>query len=165
MTKAATSRIEMVVRNFRLYLKHRRPWATWLIAAALLMKVIVPAGYMPVISDGAIAIQLCSGFGPEMMAMAMPGMGDHHGEIDHSGKGDMPCGFAGHAPAAIAGADPILLIAAIAFIIATLFRMPLFRPVRRIGYLRPYLRGPPAISRLQALSRVRRVEPAGARPR
>ena len=146
MTKAATCPTGIAVGKLRLYLKRRRIWAMWLIAAALFMKVVVPAGYMPVVSGGAIAIELCSGFGPERMAMAMPGMGDHHGKMDHSAKGDMPCGFAGHAPASIAGADPILLVIAIAFIIATSFRMPVSRPIRRIGYLRPYLRGPPAIS-------------------
>jgi hypothetical protein len=73
-------------------------------------------------------------------------MGDHHGKHDSSGKNDMPCGFAGHAPASLASADPVLLAIAIAFIIATAFRMPASRPVvRRFGYLRPPLRGPPAI--------------------
>lgn len=133
------------VGNARLYLKRHRVWAMWLIAAALLMKVFVPAGYMPVMAGGSIAIELCSGFGPEKMAMAMPGMGDHHGKGDRSDRDDMPCGFAGHAPASMAAADPILLVIAITFIVATLFRMPLSWPVRRAEYLRPHLRGPPAI--------------------
>lgn len=129
----------------RLYLKRRRAWAVWLIAAAFLMKVLVPAGYMPVMSRGAIFIELCSGFGPEKMAMAMPGMGDHHGKSDHSQRDEMPCGSAGHAPASMAALDPpVLLVIAIALVAAPLFRIPVLRSARRIGYLRPHLRGPPA---------------------
>ena len=108
------------------------------------MKALVPAGYMPVRSGGSIVIELCSGFGPEKMTMAMPGMGDHHGKGDRP-RGDAPCGFAGHAPPSMAAADPILLVLAIAFILATLFRMPVSWPVRRVSYLRPPLRGPPTI--------------------
>ena len=133
------------VGALRYHLAHRRIWTMWLMAAALLMKVAVPAGYMPVVSNGWVGLALCSGFGPEKMAMAMPAMSNHRGKAEHSERADMPCGFAGHAPASMAGADPILLLVAIAFIVATISRLPISPPFRRIGYLRPHLRGPPAI--------------------
>lgn len=132
------------VGTLRLYFTTYRIWTMWLILAALLTKVAVPAGFMPVVSNGSIVLELCSGLGPEKMAVAMPAMGDHQGKDEHSQHDDMPCGFAGHAPASMAGADPILLLIAIAFIVATIYRMPVFWPVRRISYLRPPLRGPPA---------------------
>jgi len=133
------------VETLRRFFRHHRAYAAWLIAAALFMKVVVPAGYMPVVSSGSIVLELCSGVGPEKMAMAMPGMAAHHGKTDHSSKDDMPCGFSGHAPASMAATDPILLVLAIAFIVATLFRMPVSWPVRRASFLRPPLRGPPTI--------------------
>ena len=117
----------------------------WLVAAALLAKLMVPAGYMPVMAGGSVVLQLCSGFGPETMVAAMPGMAHHHGTRDHPQRGDMPCGFAGHAAPSMAGADPVLLVVAIAFIIATLFRVPVSRRVERVAFLRPHPRGPPAI--------------------
>jgi Protein of unknown function (DUF2946) len=118
----------------------------WLIAVALLMKFVVPAGYMPVVSDGSIMIELCSGVGPEKMTMVMPATDHQHGRTGHDGKDDMPCGFAGHAPASMAAVDPILLVIAITIIIATRFRLPVSWPIRRTSFLRPPLRGPPAIT-------------------
>ena len=116
----------------------------WLIAIALLMKVVAPAGYMPVLTSGRIIIELCSGFGPEKMVIAMPGMGDHPHKHDRPDRDDMPCGFSGHAPESMTAVDPVLLAIAIAFIVATLFWMPVLRTAR-VHYLRPHLRGPPEI--------------------
>ena len=135
--------------TLRLYLMLHRGWALWLVAAALLMKVAVPAGFMPAFVGGAIVVEPCSGFGVEptsMPGMAMPGAADHHGKGAPARSGDMPCGFAGHASAPMAGTDPVLLVIAIAFIVATLFRVPVTRSVRQASFLRPPLRGPPAIA-------------------
>lgn len=98
---------------------------------------------MPVVSAGSITIELCSGFGPEKMTMAMPGMADHGGKHDPSGKGDMPCGFGGHAPPAFSTVDPILLALAIIFVIATVFRIAMATAATAPAFLRPHLRGPP----------------------
>ncbi len=81
------------VETLRRFFRHHRAYAAWLIAAASFMKVVVPAGYMPVVSSGSIVFELCSGVGPEKMAIAMPGMVTHHGKADHSSKDDMPFGF------------------------------------------------------------------------
>jgi len=134
------------VGTFRSYLMRRRIWAMWLIAAALLVKILVPAGYMPGISSGSLVIELCSGLGPEKIVMAIPGMAAHHGQPDHSGKGDIACGFSGHAPAQLSAADPIFVLMAILFIVMTLFRMPITGTVHRARFLRPPLRGPPVIA-------------------
>lgn len=142
--KASLRPYRINVGSLRHHLTRHCIWAMWLIAAALFMKVVVPAGYMPVISGGSIIVELCSGAGPEKMPMAMPGMADHRGKSDHSQHDDMPCGFAGHAPESMTGVDPILLVILIAFLVATAFRMPIFWPIQRVSYLRPHLRGPPA---------------------
>lgn len=114
---------------------------------ALAMKVAIPAGFMPVLSSGELVLEPCSGMGPETMAtMAMPGMSDRHGKNDRSDKGDMPCGFGGHAAGAMATVDPILLVAAIAFVVASVFRIPLTAPVGHAPFLRPPTTGPPALA-------------------
>lgn len=118
--------------------------ALWLVLFTLTMKLLVPAGFMPVVSDGAIAIELCSGNGPERMVMAMPAHGDHHGDRGHAGDGTTPCGFAGHAPSTMSLADPILVLIAIAFIVASGFLLAETRPPVARSFLRPHLRGPPA---------------------
>lgn len=107
------------------------------------MKLLVPAGYMLHRSGGTMAIVPCSGTGPmPMPAMAaMPGM-KHGGGADH-GKAERPCPFAALAAPALAGADPVLLALAIAFITACgviAVRPPAIRPR---AFLRPPLRGPP----------------------
>lgn len=128
--------------NVRRHVLRCRWLAAWLFAAALLMKVLVPAGYMLDVSNGAVTIELCSGYGPMKMAVPMPGM-THHGDKHDRGKAEQPCAFAGLAAPALAGADPLLLAAALAFIIAAAFRA-VVRPLpTRNRHLRPPLRGPP----------------------
>ena len=117
--------------------------AAWLVGIALLLRIAVPVGFMPVVVGTTVTIEICSGTGPMKMAMAIPGPGDHRdqGSDRHS---KAPCDFAGLANPALAGVDPILLVLAIAFVVATAFRMiPVRRPALP-SYLRPPLRGPPA---------------------
>lgn len=134
--------------RLRSFLAAHRASAAWLVAFALLTKILVPSGFMPVLSGGAIALELCSGHGVETMArtMAMPGTHHDHGKPDGASKDDMPCGFAGHAPASMAAVDPILLVGAVLLLIATVFRRPVLPTVRAARFLRPPLRGPPAVA-------------------
>ena len=132
---------------FRHHLRHHPHLAVWLIAAALLMKMLVPTGYMASASAGTIIIELCTGFGPRTMTVAMPGMA-HHDDApkgDH-GRGEMPCAFAGLSAPSLATADPILLAIAIAFVIAAAFRVVATGAVTAPPFLRPPLRGPPTPS-------------------
>jgi hypothetical protein len=137
-----------VTRFRRLFLDHRT-LSAWLIALALLMKVAVPAGFMPVIAGGTVTIAICGGTQPAdpAMRMAMPGMAQHqdrsgHDDAGHSGR-DMPCAFSGLAMPSLAAVDPVLLALAIAFIVAVAFRVVAPGLVRAPAFLRPPLRGPP----------------------
>ena len=132
--------------SFRQFLLRHHTLAAWLLVAALLMKILVPGGFMPVVSGGSITIELCSGFGPEKMTMAMPGMAGHGGKHDQSGKGDMPCGFGGHASPAFSMVDPTLLTVAIIYVITTVFRIAVVRVAKAPAFLRPQLRGPPVLA-------------------
>lgn len=61
-----------------------------LVAAALLLRVAIPAGWMPVVSDTGVSAVPCSGMGPMQMAAMKPpvGHGDHPAPAAPS-----PCGF------------------------------------------------------------------------
>lgn len=124
----------------------QRHFAALLCAIALLLKLLVPTGYMIATDHGQIAITICSGVASEPMSMAMPGMRGEmpdHGAKDH-GKTEMPCPFSGLSAASLGAVDPIQLAALVAFIlVAGLFPVMLPTLARRI-YLRPPLRGPPA---------------------
>lgn len=113
-------------------------------AAALLLRLLVPAGYMIGTADGHPMIELCSGVASE--PMAMPGMhGDtaEHGKKDH-GKGGAPCPFASLAATALVAIDPTQLALLVAFLLAVGLCPAVLPEILRPTYLRPPLRGPPA---------------------
>ncbi|MBZ6383467.1 hypothetical protein [Sphingomonas sanguinis] len=139
----------------------QRHLAVLLCAAALLLKLIVPTGYMIGTVQGRAAIILCPSGGPmpqaaptthDAMAMdgheMLPKAGTAH-PVGHSGGShgrDMPCAFAGLAAAGLAATDPVHLALLIAFVMAVA-RVPLALPrLDAAPYLRPPLRGPPALS-------------------
>jgi hypothetical protein len=136
-----------LVDAIRHLLAHRRS-AAFLCTLALLLKLLVPAGYMLAADHGRLSLIVCSGVAPppapatEMSAMHAD-MADHDRGSGH-GKTEMPCAFAGMTAAALAATDPLQLAALIAFVVAggMLWRAP-DRP-RAVARLRPPLRGPPA---------------------
>lgn len=125
----------------RHFLRHRA-FAGWIVAAALLMKLLVPAGYMPTVSGNSVIIQICSGYGPMTMAMPMPGKQDH-GEDHQQSKAEMPCAFSGLSAPTLAAADPVLLALAILFVMVVGARFIVPLPAASPAHLRPPLRGPP----------------------
>lgn len=89
---------------FRLYLRVHRYPAAWLVALALAVRLLVPAGYMPM--AGRAGLEICAGQTLAMPAMgamhaahtkravdAMPTHGTHHGKA-MPGDHDRDCGFA-----------------------------------------------------------------------
>lgn len=129
------------------HLLARRQLAFLICAAALLLKLLVPTGYMIASDHGRLTLTICSGVAPSPPPMAMAGMkhdmADHGSSKDH-GKPEMPCAFAGLSAASLGAVDPIQLAALIAFVMAVGLTGVML-PVRvRRAYLRPPLRGPPA---------------------
>lgn len=119
-----------------------QPWFVALIvAAALLVRLLVPAGFMPVFAGGAVTIAVCTGDGPMQVIIPAPGATGQHD--DRGGHATSPCAFADLALPAIGGADPVLLAAALLFVIAAALAAVAAAPHRRIAHLRPPLRGPP----------------------
>jgi hypothetical protein len=126
----------------RLLLEHRLLCGC-IIAAALLMKAVLPTGFMPMQRGGTVVLGFCSGYGPTPMAMAMP-MKEHPSSPDeHQPKAEMPCAFAGLAMPGLAAVDPTLLALAIAFVLQRAIRTATILPAIVRLYLRPPLRGPP----------------------
>ncbi len=119
--------------------------AALILAAALLLRILVPAGFMPDFSGGTMQVTICTGYGPAKMMAAMP-MNGGQSDGNHQGKHDMPCGFAGLGMPGLGGADQIQLALAILFIMAAgLALAP--RPILAGFFrLRPPLRAPPVIA-------------------
>lgn len=133
---------------------HRRWWLV-LCLAALALRLLIPAGHMPVIDAGGLAIVAC----PDAAApMAIPrdrntpphharthrtgGHDDRHDDGDRGGG--QVCAFAGLSAPLLGGADPLLLVAVLAWIAATALAMRPLRIVRCTPHLRPPPQGPPA---------------------
>ncbi len=127
----------------RLFLRDRRRFAVLLLACALVMKALMPAGYM-IAGDGAkvLTITIC--------ADSQGGSYTKQIVVPHSGKQAAPadqakdsCPYSALSMATLGGADPLLLALVLAFILALGFATA---PPLRLGQalrLRPPLRGPP----------------------
>src|SRR3546814_14918039 len=70
------------VTMIRSFLARHRWLAIWLAGAALMLKVLVPAGFLPPATSGTILVQLCSGLGPQPVMMELPGMSVDHEPTD-----------------------------------------------------------------------------------
>ena len=150
MTAGAIRHRARSVNALRRLVFDHRICAAWIVALALLMKLVVPAGYMIGDSARGFVIEICSGAaepamtmaGMAMPGMATPGMDHHRGQSDHPGK-EMPCAFSGLLAPALAAVDPILLALALAFIFAASFQAAMPSVARPRAFLRPPLRAPP----------------------
>jgi hypothetical protein len=128
----------------------RRHLTMLICVAALAIKLLVPGGYMLSAHHGRISVTLCAGVAPSPAppAMTAPMAGMHGDTRDHErkdshGQVELPCAFAGLAHQALAAADPILLAAAIAYIVALGVTSKARGLITDTHHLRPYLRGPP----------------------
>jgi hypothetical protein len=81
---------------------------------------------------------------PKEMQIAIPGKQDTGGDHSDAASKATHCAFTGLGHSALGGTDPLLLAAALAFILLLgLAPLPAL-PRRDIPFLRPQLRGPPA---------------------
>jgi hypothetical protein len=84
---------------------------------------------------------------PKQMRIALPSKGgDAGGDHSEAASKAQPCAFAGLGHGALGGADPVLLAAALAFILLVGFAPLRAPPARDIAFLRPPLRGPPSLT-------------------
>lgn len=109
---------------------------------ALFVRLLVPAGFMPHVADGQVAIVAC----PGVMASVPHGHG--HDAPKHDGF-ERPCAFA-----AIAAVTTIMVIAVLLAVPLARLRLPVARPAatrraRAALRWRPPLRAPPTISSIR----------------
>lgn len=112
-----------------------------LIALALCVKALVPAGYMISAPHLAITIEICadaSGL-PSSMQLLVP----RESMQDSDAKSQNFCPYASLAMPSLSGADAPLLVLAIAYILALGFAGAVWLRFRPAAHLRPPLRGPP----------------------
>lgn len=131
------------MRSLRRFLETRRALGGLVVALALTLKLLVPAGFMPGVADGRIVIELCTGSGP--VAMAIPIRNDAPGETGKHHKPEAPCAFSALSTPHLAAADPLVLAALLLFIMALGTRAHAPPPACASPRLRPPLRGPPRL--------------------
>ncbi|WP_230771619.1 DUF2946 family protein [Sphingomonas sp. Leaf4] len=135
------------------HLLAQRNIAVLICAMTLLLKLLVPTGYMIGNDHGTLNIMICSGTGARSVAMGMPGMThdmaamhatmSDHGKSGDQGKPEVPCAYSGLSAQVLGTVDPIILSAALS-VVAKMELLGSPRPAQRpVPYLRPPLRGPP----------------------
>ena len=118
-----------------------------LMAAALCLRMIMPAGFMVTPEAKVLTVRICIDSldhdGIAQIAVPMKGTAGKTGSAGNTvGKGE--CAFSSLSMASVAGADIALLALALAYILLLGFAsIPAPHP-RRTSRLRPPLRGPPA---------------------
>lgn len=132
--------------SLRALARDHRHLALALVVLALLVKAILPAGFMLSPSASTIlTVSVCADGKGEMrqMRIEVPRKSDYGDTVIDAKKGEH-CAFSGLAKVATGGADLVLLAAAIAFILLVGTAPIRALPFRADAYLRPPLRGPPA---------------------
>lgn len=112
-----------------------------LVVVALCLKAALPTGFMISQQSRTLTVEICADSLGRMVThqLVLPMKGDAGGE---QGKGECP--FASLSMASLDAADPVLLAAALAFILALGFAPAHLPRLERATRLRPPLRGPPA---------------------
>lgn len=140
------------MNRLRHHIHRRRWWAAALIVAALFIELLVPAGHMPVMTNGAFLIRPCAGRNAPVVMTAAADASGHavHGDHKSSPEDDghdrleMPCVFSSLSAPALGMTDPILLAIAITFMFTAAFHLEeKVERLRRL-YLRPPSQGPPS---------------------
>ena len=133
--------------HLRTFLGNHRRLAFLLVALALAMKAMVPAGYMVNVQARVLTVLVCADAsdGGHAKQIAIPVDEKSDGGRDN-GKIDHACPYSALAMASLHGADALLLGFALAFILALAFAPTQFPRLGTARHLRPPLRGPPTLA-------------------
>jgi hypothetical protein len=131
------------MNHLRAFLRLHPGLAALILCAALMMRALVPVGFMPQIGARSITIEICAdATGQHLLRQIDVPLAAGHG-AKHSKSDGGPCAFGGMAHAMLGGVDGWLLAGALAFILLRGFaQVRVAAPLER-AYLRPPLRGPP----------------------
>jgi hypothetical protein len=119
-----------------------------MLAFALAMKALVPAGFMVSSTARTLTLEICADASGQRLTkqVTIGQTAPHAADLAKADMAKKPCTFAAHAAPLLSGADGWLLALALAFILAlgyTPRRTPRFR---RATYLLPPASGPPALA-------------------
>lgn len=133
--------------SFRAFFLSHVRLAALLVALALCMKALIPAGYMLGGETRTITVQICAdSIGHQITRQIEIGIRDHGSKSHDKAKADAPCAFTALSHGALGGADPIQLALALLFLLTLGFAPVIPNAPKRVHYLRPPLRGPPALA-------------------
>jgi hypothetical protein len=135
------------MRTLRAFADRHRLLAVMLVLAALVIKAAVPAGYMLHQRGTVLTVEICADAsgGTVTREIVIARSGSSEKAADAQGKAPATCPFAALGFAALGGADALLLALALGFILALGFCLSQPATPKRVAFLRPPLRGPPAL--------------------
>jgi hypothetical protein len=133
--------------RLRRLILHYRAMALAMIALALAMKALIPAGTMIGGDARALTVQICDGYADagHALVIALKRAAPAKSATDHAGD-HQTCPFSALGHAGLAGADPLLLALALAFAVLLALATPLCLAPRAPSRLRPPLRAPPVFA-------------------
>lgn len=134
--------------SLRAFFRDHRQLAAMLVALALAMKALLPAGYMIGSQPQGITIAVCTDATGkhDTRQIVIPQTGKPAGGAEGHGKGDGACPYSALGMASISGADATLLAIVLALILALGFAPAPALRLKRASYLLPPLRGPPSLT-------------------
>lgn len=124
------------MRGLRTFMRSHIRLAALIVAAALVLRIAVPGGFMPQLAGNAVAISICHGSGSSEGTLVIPGT------PAATAKGG--CAFADLQVPGLIPVDPLLLAGALAFILTLWLVWSQPVAIQRARHLRPPLRGPPS---------------------
>jgi hypothetical protein len=114
-------------------------------ALALLVRAVIPAGFMVSPSSLKLTVQICADGAPGQTSIQVEvplSKGGQRDNSDHGQKSE-PCAFSALSMASMAGDHSTLLNVALAVIVGTIVTNGATHLRRKTRHLRPPLRGPP----------------------
>jgi len=130
----------------RTLIARHRALAFALVALCLAVRALIPAGMMIGAGPRTLTVQICDGYadGAGVHAALIPLA--KHGDAGKALPDHQPCAFSALGHAGLGAADPLLVLAAIAFVLLLGRRPDPVPPRRAARRLRPPLRAPPALA-------------------
>jgi hypothetical protein len=124
-----------------------RPWlALWLVTLALALKIAMPAGYMVRQEGTVLTIAICGdASATHLVRQIVVPQRETPQDTQAQHAKSAACPYSVLAMAGAAGADPLLLAEALAFILAVGLALRTAPAPTRHAHLRPPLRGPPRV--------------------
>jgi hypothetical protein len=135
--------------RLRAFIQHYARLALALLLLALAARALLPAGYMIAPSgERFLTVTICADASgaPKLMRIAISGKDQTENHQSGGADKSQPCAFSGLGHPALGGIDPVLLAGALVFILLVGLAPLYAPPARDIAFLRPPLRGPPALS-------------------